>query len=241
MLTTKNYKLKKPELTDSPPDITVMNPNWDLVDEKLFAVIHAWEDFKANGGEIGGTIYADSLKNIYALTSGEKERSYYFGSLNNFDPTIGMEIIDKKSGFDTKVELAQAGNPSDGGQGYFGSSHDNKTNLGSDVKRWKDVWVGASSKGSSGYTKLPNGLILQWGSYYKQDLKQNTWQKVAVTFPLTWANNVFSLMVTTSGHSRGVARDLKVESGDFTASAFDTWINPGASAWGGVMWMAIGC
>lgn len=25
MLTTTNYKFKKPELTDSPPDITVMN------------------------------------------------------------------------------------------------------------------------------------------------------------------------------------------------------------------------
>lgn len=64
MLTTKNYKLKKPELTDSPPDITVMNPNWDLVDEKLFAVIQAWEEFKKNGGEIGGVLKANfgSLK-----------------------------------------------------------------------------------------------------------------------------------------------------------------------------------
>ena len=56
MQTTKNYKFKKPELTDSPPDITVMNFNWDTIDEKLFAVIQAWENFKANGGEIGGII-----------------------------------------------------------------------------------------------------------------------------------------------------------------------------------------
>ncbi len=35
MKQTINYNLVKPELTDSPPDITVMNPNWDKVDEKL--------------------------------------------------------------------------------------------------------------------------------------------------------------------------------------------------------------
>lgn len=35
MLETTNYKLKKPELADSPPDVTVMNPNWDVVDAKL--------------------------------------------------------------------------------------------------------------------------------------------------------------------------------------------------------------
>lgn len=35
MKQTTNYNLVKPELTDSPPDITVMNPNWDKIDEKL--------------------------------------------------------------------------------------------------------------------------------------------------------------------------------------------------------------
>lgn len=33
-LTTPNYKLFKPELTD-PADITKMNPNWDTLDAKL--------------------------------------------------------------------------------------------------------------------------------------------------------------------------------------------------------------
>jgi hypothetical protein len=37
MLETTNYKFKKPELTDSPPDITVMNPNWDKIDTELKA------------------------------------------------------------------------------------------------------------------------------------------------------------------------------------------------------------
>jgi hypothetical protein len=35
MQTTTNYGLKKIELVDSPPDITVINPNWDIVDMEL--------------------------------------------------------------------------------------------------------------------------------------------------------------------------------------------------------------
>lgn len=33
--TTTNYKLVKPALTDAPPDITAMNPNWDTIDTQL--------------------------------------------------------------------------------------------------------------------------------------------------------------------------------------------------------------
>ena len=32
---TTNYQLVKPALTDSPPDITAMNPNWDTIDAEL--------------------------------------------------------------------------------------------------------------------------------------------------------------------------------------------------------------
>ena len=35
MLTTPIYGFKKPELSDSPPDITVTNPNWDKTELEL--------------------------------------------------------------------------------------------------------------------------------------------------------------------------------------------------------------
>lgn len=35
MKETTHYKLKKIELNDSPPDITVINENWDTIDEEL--------------------------------------------------------------------------------------------------------------------------------------------------------------------------------------------------------------
>lgn len=36
MIETTNYQLKKIELTDSPPDITVLNDNWDFIDAALY-------------------------------------------------------------------------------------------------------------------------------------------------------------------------------------------------------------
>lgn len=35
MKQTENYFLNKPELTDAPPDITVLNKNWDTIDKEL--------------------------------------------------------------------------------------------------------------------------------------------------------------------------------------------------------------
>ena len=35
MKETTNYKLKKIELTDSPPDITVHSENFDIIDEEM--------------------------------------------------------------------------------------------------------------------------------------------------------------------------------------------------------------
>ena len=37
MKTTPNLKLKKIQLTDSPPDITVLNTNWDKLDTEVQA------------------------------------------------------------------------------------------------------------------------------------------------------------------------------------------------------------
>lgn len=35
---TNNLKLTKPELTDSPPDITQLNQNWDKLDSEVSAL-----------------------------------------------------------------------------------------------------------------------------------------------------------------------------------------------------------
>ena len=56
MLLTTNYKMKKIELKDSPPDITVINSNWDWLDtmiKTLHDSTNTWETFKQSGGAVG--------------------------------------------------------------------------------------------------------------------------------------------------------------------------------------------
>jgi hypothetical protein len=47
----------------------------------------------------------------------------------------------------------------------------------------------ASSQSGSGYTKLPNGTIIQWGTYTTVNLQAGN----AITFPLAFPNNCFSV------------------------------------------------
>lgn len=63
MLTTTNFKLKKIELIDSPPDITVINPNWDTIDANLKQALdraNDWNNFKTGGGTLLGSLSLNS-------------------------------------------------------------------------------------------------------------------------------------------------------------------------------------
>lgn len=62
----------------------------------------------------------------------------------------------------------------------------------------------ASSIGANGYTKLPNGLILQWGT---TAIPTST-QSVTVTLPIAFPNNAFASVATRSIAANPVATDL---------------------------------
>lgn len=72
MLTTTNYKFKKPELIDSPPDITVTNPNWDITDAKLKEAFNSIEDkvnkadFTLSNGKTGFYTNPNGIKRMWA-------------------------------------------------------------------------------------------------------------------------------------------------------------------------------
>lgn len=61
MLTTKNYKLKKIELADSPPDITVINPNWDVIDNEIKKVNDASGSYAKKDGSLQTELNAEKL------------------------------------------------------------------------------------------------------------------------------------------------------------------------------------
>jgi hypothetical protein len=75
MKTTNNLGLKKIELTDSPPDITVQDSNWDLIDETLkqhedaIGQVNSQLAQTAKAEKAGGTATAITLSNVL-LTDG---------------------------------------------------------------------------------------------------------------------------------------------------------------------------
>lgn len=63
MQLTTNFKLKKIELTDSPPDITVLNFNWDTIDTNLKQALdraNDWNIFKTSGGTLFSSLSLNS-------------------------------------------------------------------------------------------------------------------------------------------------------------------------------------
>jgi hypothetical protein len=62
----------------------------------------------------------------------------------------------------------------------------------------------AASIGANGYTKLPNGLIIQWGT---TAIPSST-QSVTVTLPIAFPNNAFSAVATRSIGANPIASDL---------------------------------
>jgi hypothetical protein len=67
----------------------------------------------------------------------------------------------------------------------------NTINLGTSTIPYKDVWLTGFSRGNTGYSKLPNEMILQWGQ-----VTCNNGSNVTVTFPLKFPTAVYSVWGT---------------------------------------------
>jgi len=63
-----------------------------------------------------------------------------------------------------------------------------------------DVYFGSYSKSANGYTKLPNGLILQWGCFINDVADDQT-----KSFPITFPNAVFCVVAGQYQDDTGVA------------------------------------
>ena len=191
MQQTTNYKFKKPELTDSPPDITVFNGNFDIIDEKLFAVIKAWEDFKANGGEIGGdiTINTDSKIDLsQGNLRGEKGNVTLEANADNV-----ILIKTKRSTDDREVTITIVNNDSEACVRPNGATGANKVDLGNPTVPFKDIFLGLPNIATDGHSRLVNGLIIQWGEITltgSNSQSINEWPKFPISFPTTCINIV---------------------------------------------------
>jgi hypothetical protein len=97
--------------------------------------------------------------------------------------------------------------------------------------------AGQNSVSANGYTTLPGGVILQWGTKTINFSGSST----SVSFPLTFPNAAFSVTfacVNNQGNSPS-ANNIYVRSGTLTTSGF-TASNSSSGGTTAIFWMAIG-
>lgn len=87
----------------------------------------------------------------------------------------------------------------------------------------------------NGWTKLPNGLILQWG-------RVNTIvpNMVSATFPIPFPNSCFMVTATEKVTEAAYALRASIPSTTGVTFSWDKWNNIGAGSMATIMYVAIG-
>jgi len=178
MLTTTNYKFKKPELTDSPPDITVTNSNWDTVDTNLKDAqtkANTWNTFRTKGGNITGdlNLVKSGITSHFGYSAFTSVASCWTVKGGTITTPIGLNLAAEPGQWSALLPIK-----------------DNEMKLGNEHYRYSDIFVGNFSKSDNGYTKLPNGLILQWGIINVEFQNGNISTISTVQLPITFPSNV---------------------------------------------------
>lgn len=148
-------------------------------------------DFINNGGNIAGTrINGTDL--IFPNTRGVQAPAGNITRVGLFANGLSVDLI------------------SDGGVKRFEPFHANQYELGTVNFPWKDVWGGAFSKGGSGYTKLTNGFILQWG---RAMIAPGTSGSITtgINFPIAFPNALGMVVASGKGSSVDEIRNSKYE------------------------------
>lgn len=144
MQTTPNLGLPQFEPTDK-YRLEDYNEAYAKIDEKIKEaqdLIATWTQFKTNGGDIATNLNINCNADTIITSKNSKPISLMTKDTNG--STLGA-------------------------LGLYGSvfrpttTMDKVVQLGQSNAKFKDVWIGDYSRASDGYTKLPNGMIMQWG------------------------------------------------------------------------------
>jgi len=109
MKLTTNYNLVKPELTDSPPDITAMNPNWDAIDTELKSHDDKLKNLSAYAVANGTNSYTATIAGITALTEGMTVK-IKFANANTGASTLNINSLGAKAIVKSNGSALSSGN-----------------------------------------------------------------------------------------------------------------------------------
>lgn len=155
-----------------------------------------WNSFKTSGGKIGGHVQLNKGNSFVIDGVGWIGT----GSATEF------EMIQTNKGKVVRVGTTDnLGNHLfmglDGNDGVFGPSHNNLINLGKSTNAFKDLWLGSYSKSTNGYTKLTNGLILQWGKLYRTGDEARSFE-IYPSFPIAFPNECLTFVCTVGAEDQ---------------------------------------
>ena len=161
-----------------PPSIIAQDATHRFMTDAERKLIQAWEEFKTNGGQIGSVItFPKGVTRQISqnLTLREKDYLQRMG-LSNYNgyPCWSAIIEDPDNDENSNGLLFMLGSGVEGDpykDNYvrpLKMGYAQKNNIGSVNVPWDDIYLRGVSKQANGYTKLPNGLIMQWGG---KDLK----------------------------------------------------------------------
>lgn len=208
----------------------VMEDGDTRLDDKLVDQeerIANWETFKASGGEIGGSTSIngdiDIFKQWAGLRLGGKINESNWGKFSyNTDHNV-IEVSMQTNGTEKGVFQVK--------DGVVQPSY-SSVNLGKEELPWGDIWLNGVSKNSNGYTKLPNGMIMQWGIISAAHIDG------IIAFPIAFTSRC--LTINTQGMNRPNiwTGDIKLQAIDNTS--FRMVVFDGAASFTAICWIAIG-
>ncbi len=141
---------------------------------------HRWKSLYTTGGRI-----------YHTTTVGGTGGSYVI------EPLAGAMLllnVTSASGITNQLKVFVG----DDGVRYVNPGSNLLTNLGNSSIRYRDIWVGASSTNTNGYTKLQNGLMLQWGTQTQTGIGMKVIEYVA-TYPTAFPTNCIRVIPFVGG------------------------------------------
>lgn len=156
MTETTNYNLKKPDGANN-VNISDFNSNSDIIDTIIKGI-----DNEVVAARKGKDTLKDKMDELDLSSedwkafkdNGGNIGGAYLGAFAN-----GI-VFGKADVPNSRVQTLNFGDIN-----MLGPSVTKVMDLGSPTNAWKDAYIGNFSKTTNGYSKLPNGLIIQWGEF----------------------------------------------------------------------------
>ena len=172
---------------------------------KVKEIANTWETFKNNGGDIGGAInfpLSSKINNITKPITITNNTMYYrenvtnnngFSHISRFeDDSLGDKV--NQNGIEFRKNYGET-------SGSFRPMVDNALDLGSSNYKWKNIYLSGVSKSKNGYTKLPNGLIMQWGTWVKTATETSSSYTYTINFPTSFPSTCLMVVPYASAFS----------------------------------------